>query len=110
VASADVEDVRDWVGATPDDDAVQAQLTRFADETHTVQRAALAILRRREIEQAEAVEAFGVDGDYNERRNVVAALTVTRNRIARLERITGDTAGGGLPPLASAPICGPGGR
>lgn len=100
----DIDAVRDWIGATPDDDVIATTWARFEDQDHQVERTALAILRRRRADTATAVEAWAVDGDYSERRNAAATAKALDALIARLEAITGDTAGGGLATLTSAAI------
>ncbi len=98
-----VEDVRDWVGTGEDADAIAAQLARFAGQDHVVERAALAILLRREADSGAA--KWGVSGDYSEDdsegRKALAA------RISRLRAIVGDEVSG-LPTLGVASIVGPG--
>jgi hypothetical protein len=98
-----LEDVRDWVGDTPDDTAVNAQLTRFADDEHPTERAALAILLRRQADGGPA--KWGVAGDYNE--DDTTGRNDLAGRIARLRAIVGDDVST-LPPLTSAPLAGPG--
>ena len=105
---ADYDAIREWIGATPDDDTIDVQWARFDGDDHQVHRTALAILRAREVDLVDRVERFDIDGDYSETRSsTTAALMVIKARIGRLEAITGDTAGGGLPPLTSAPLTAP---
>ncbi len=100
---SDIEAVRDWVGSKPDDPAVNAILARFDGQSHTVERAALSILLRREADGGPA--KWSVDGDYSQ--DASANLKALQARIARLRAITGDYVSG-LPPLEVGRIAGPG--
>ena len=100
-----LDDVRDWVGDEPDDAAVNAALSRYADGDFVVERASLSILLRREANAGPA--KWGVAGDYSE--DASAGAKTLAERIARLRAIIGDEVSG-LPTLTQTPIAGPPGR
>lgn len=100
---SDIDDVRDWVGTEPDDATVQAQLDRFASTEQPAERAALAILLRRQADAGPA--RWAVSGDYSEDDG--AGQKDLANRIAQLRGLLGeaiDTA----PLVTVTPMTGPG--
>lgn len=105
---SDIDIVRDWVGSTPDDASITATLARWPDDAQAPQKAALSILRRRLADLEADPATMAVDGDVSwstaaDQRDAIRA------KIRSLEGITGDTVATTLvPPLASAPIVGPG--
>lgn len=104
----DLDIVRDWVGSTPDDTAVNATLARWPDDTAAPQKAALSILRRRLADLEADPATMAIDGDISwstaqDQRQAIRA------KIRSLEAAVGDTTTTSLtPPLTSAPIVGPG--
>ena len=56
-----IEAVRDWVGSTPDDPAIAAQVDRFPGDAKATDRAALAILLRRQAD--DSFDSFEVKDD-----------------------------------------------
>ncbi len=100
---SDLDDVRDWVGTTPDDADINTQLDRFAATDQPAHRAALAILLRRQADAGPA--RWAVSGDYSEDDS--AGQKDLTSRIAQLRALLGesvDTA----PPLTVTPMTGPG--
>ena len=92
-----VDQVRSWVGDTPDDQTVADALEFYDDDAN---QAALSILRRiRANLIAGSAVKFAVDGDYSEdRTGQLAALAAL---IATLETATGT---GGLPYVTTSLI------
>lgn len=90
--SALIAEVRDWTGdAWPtDDDAITVQLVRFDDDPL---KAALALLRRRAADLEGGFSSFSTEGDasWSRRADQLAAV---QDKVARLERLCGDTATG----------------
>ena len=107
MTTAQRETVRDWVGAIPDDAAVNAHIASFADEANPAERAALRILRRRRTDEGQ-FSTFSVDGDaaWNQ-GDWVKDLD---RRIAELRAIVGNdvAVASTLPVATSADITGPG--
>ena len=100
-----VEQVRDWVGSTPDDDTIYATLARF---TQDPLQAARVLLQRRLADLQSSYATFEVTGD--------AKWSVSKDQMAAIATQIGDLTGrigdgpeapAGLPTLASVPICGP---
>lgn len=78
--------IRDWIGSTPDDDAVEATFNR--DDLGTVNLTALAILRQRRADLENGPDSFEVVGDYKE-TTIGKAFESLNTRIAELEAVTG---------------------
>jgi hypothetical protein len=84
---ADVlEQIRDHVGSTPDDDTVETAYNRFTGE-HVIEQTALSILQRRLADFEADYAEFQLDGDakWNAGKNI-EALT---KKIAALEAVCG---------------------
>ena len=90
-----IEAVRDWVGSTPDDDAITAQIDRFPGDAQAPERAALAILLRRQAD--DSFDSFEVKDDVAWSRATWAKEL--SNRIAQLRA----RLGGGSGNVAGAP-------
>ncbi len=71
--------IREWVGSTPDDAAVETVYLR----TGTVEAAALSILRTRRADLVTGPVSWAVEGDYREDRS--KNLDALDRLIARLE-------------------------
>lgn len=101
VTAVDVAAVRDWVGADPDDNTIQAYLDRPA----TVAAAALAILRRRRADLIGTPSQVTVDGDYSRTTDHAADLKALNTAITQLEDlVAAEQPGvdlGGLPVVMS---------
>jgi hypothetical protein len=98
-----IDDVRDWTGSTPDDDAIRSALDRTGQDAP---KAALAILRRRRADMIANPAKWAVDGDYSQgqEKYQLEALDAT---IHTLEVVTGEAEPDGLPLLGQARISGP---
>jgi len=94
--AATLDDVRDWVGSTPDDDTVTAALDRADGDA---QVAALGILRRRLVDMLANPTSWADQGDYQE--SWAANIAPLKERIADLERRL-DTAS--LPALSTGQL------
>ena len=102
-----LEEVRDWVGTSPDDAAVLVASQRFAGQDNRAYRTALSILERREADVEADSSSFAVAGDYSESTNRAATLKVLGGRIARLRALLGIEASG-LPSITAGRLAGPG--
>lgn len=103
-----IDDVRDHVGDTPDNDAITDAVDRFANVDHQVQRAALSILRRRRA-NLDGDRSFSVAGDASWGAVAVANLQALDAKIAALRRVIGgdETPMSTLPVMTTTPIRGP---
>lgn len=84
----DIEAVRDWVGATPDDGTIVGVVAR-AGSPHA---AALSILRRRRADILAAPAVLSEDGGLS--RTWTENLSALAAQISRLEGIVGEAAAG----------------
>lgn len=90
--AAILDQVRDWVGSTPDDATIEARYNQSAGDEHPVEATALAILRRRRADMVASPAEWRLDGDYQQKTEAnIAALDA---QIADLERIV--ATGGGM--------------
>lgn len=104
--AAQIEAVRDWVGSTPDDTAITAQIDRFPGDAQATDRAALAILLRRQAD--DSFDSFEVKDDVAwSKASWSKALA---DRIAALRaRLGGDDANvAGTPTVSVGTVAGTG--
>ena len=100
-----IDDVRDWVGSTPDDDTIQGVIDRYDTDTEPAKRAALSILRRRRADlDGTGARSFSIDGDVSWGSVGKDALTGLDRKIAHLCGLVGEPVDTGLPALTSTPI------
>jgi len=98
VSADDIAAVREWVGSDPDDDTVEAELDRWVDDPHPVERAALAILRVRLADVLAGPAKWAEGQDYSE--DWSSNLKLLQGRVARLEGIVGADADLAAPTVA----------
>jgi hypothetical protein len=106
VAPALIQQVRDYVGSTPDDIAVEDVLVR-TDEN--VRQAALSILRRRRADLIESPGKLSIDQDYSRETTKVqldaldAQIAALLGEIDAEDGVVGDD-GTGLPQMTTATL------
>lgn len=100
-----LDDVRDWVGSTPDDNEIMVVLDRFAGLTQRTEWAALSILRRRRADLYND-RSFAITGDTSWGTVAKENLFALDDMIGRLENILGESAGNSDAFVSSVPVVG----
>jgi hypothetical protein len=88
--AATLDAIREWVGSTPDDTTVESTYQRTG--VGTVERAALAILRKRRADMVASPAEWDLTGDYSQKTG--KNLDELDKLIAALEGITGAAGAG----------------
>ena len=97
-----IDDVRDWVGSTPDDATITAHLGDLDDDVHLT---AARILRRRRADMVANPAKWSVDGDWSQ-ETAKHQFDAIDEMLRRLGAITGDPTDepAGLPTIGQGTI------